>query len=202
MTSLPPPAATRRADPRSPRTIAALRSGVRLALAQDPPDLSAAHICRLAGVNRTSFYTHFTSVSDLLVSTMTTEIVEMLRLPPAQTDRSDSEEVAAFEQIARPSFTRMAADRSLFRAAFASPESGHLRIALRDAVAEQVARMIDRWEAEGRIPTVDRDVVLAYSASGFVGVLEAWCEAAEEDADPDRWVRGLEQTIPAWWPSV
>lgn len=51
-----------------------------------------------------------------------------------------------------------------------------------------------------RMGGIELDVVLAYSASGLVGAIEAWSRADEESADPARWITGLEQTLPAWWP--
>lgn len=183
-------------DPRTARTVAALRRGLRLALESDPPvPVTASEVARLAGVGRTSFYTHFTGVDELL-ATMLGELLEGWLQVERELVTSTSIDTTSM----RRAFVELAADRDLFRAGFDTDRSGALHRALTEKVSRLIEHMIDELQHRGLVGPVDVEIVVPFSAGGLVTALEAWSRAAPEQADPHRWADALEQTLPRWWP--
>ena len=185
-------------DPRSARTIAALRQGLNNALIHREIDgLSVVDICRAAGVKRSSFYTHFTSVADLVISTALIDLSEWLAPSDPQLDRDAFENELADTLLG--ALDKMRPHRVLFGKIFRASSASALRAELVAAVSSKVMEIIDGWRRRGAHIDIDQEIVVAYSAHGVVGVLEFW-SVAEQEPSPARIAQALTQTIPAWWP--
>lgn len=172
-------------------------------LSEPPAPLTVAEVSRRAGVPRTSFYFHYASVADLVASTLAEEMSAWLVLPEADVLGSAGTAAGATGRLLDlfgAGFARLAPDRPLYNAGFHSEGGALLRSRLHLAIAAQVRHLIDAWRASGHPVEIESDVVVAFSTAGLVGALEAWCDAPEVDADPSRWLRGLAQTLPMWWP--
>lgn len=73
----------RAADPRPRRTIGALqRALVELTQAGPPSAIDVTALCRVAGVHRTTFYKHFSDVSEL-AGTVVEDLLEHIASAPA-----------------------------------------------------------------------------------------------------------------------
>lgn len=157
-------------DPRARRTRRDLRSALRrLAAERDLDDLSVAELTAAAGVNRATFYDHFTSKDALVLDTVDALMAETAAGAAAATN-------AEVTDPARPPrhtldlFRALEADAALYRRLLGPAGSplvqAHMRDGLRDAIAAELGR---RGPAR-----TDDDVLAAFLAGGIVGVAAAW----------------------------
>ncbi len=185
-------------DPRTRRTDAALRAALRESLADRTLDnLSVSELCRLAEVRRTTFYTHYASVGELLTTMLVEEVDAPLGLPdtssmsiPEVADEFQATLVEAFQVITR--------DRALFRAAFESSSSSSLRRALETTFAARLELALQIWGVHGVARDVHRPVAVPYFAAGLTGAVVAW--ALSDGDDPVAWADSILDQVPPWWP--
>ncbi|GAA4663496.1 TetR/AcrR family transcriptional regulator [Frondihabitans cladoniiphilus] len=185
-------------DPRSLRTVATLRAALRTALSDRSLDeINVSELCRIAGVRRTTFYTHYPSVSGLLTEMLTAEIDELLDVPVGL-DQSVSEISAEFQKTLVEAFGLVTRDRPLFRAGLESSVGAPLRRALLRMFADRLEIAIGVWRRLGvEVPT-DVTVAIAFSAGGLCTSVEAW--ALSCDTDSVAWADAVRDQMPPWWP--
>lgn len=185
-------------DPRTVRTVTALQAALREVLHREPLDaVSVSALCRLAGVQRTNFYTHFASVPLLLTEMLTDEIDALLGVPDtaglsvaALAVEFQETLVAAFEQVAR--------DRRLFRIGFESDASAPLRRSLSDMFARRLDVAFEVWAQLGVALDVDVPVARAFAAGGLTASIESW--SLSDDHDPVAWANAVRDQMAPWWP--
>ena len=189
---------SRTIDRRTVRTVAAIEAAVREALRETPLDeLSVAEVCRLAGVGRPSFYTHFDSIPELVASMLTAEIDDELPIPDVEKFEADRIEPTLTVNFGA-ALQRVARDRDLFRAAFASSTSGVLRRVLDQAIETRVRNIILIWQERGLTGEVDLDVAVPFATGGITRSLEEW--AFSDSTDAEARARAIRDQMPRWWP--
>ncbi|PSL39200.1 TetR family transcriptional regulator [Labedella gwakjiensis] len=188
----------RAADPRSARTVAALREALRESLASHPLDeVSVASLCRAAGVQRTTFYTHAASVAELLAGLLTEEIDEQLDVHPGA-DASVTEVARAFQATLAAGLAVVARDRALFRAALDAKASAPLRRSITDLMTRRLHIALDIWNGLGVARGVDREVVVPFAAGALTASVETW--ALSDRTDTDDFALAVRDQMPPWWP--
>ncbi|MDY0909933.1 TetR/AcrR family transcriptional regulator [Microbacterium sp. CFBP9034] len=190
-----------REDPRQTRTREALGSAlVRLLQVQPLDELSVAALCREAGVHRTTFYGHADGVDTFAVAWFTRDIDDLSAVAPAA--ESPRDVAGEYLHALRATLQHVAAQRTVFRAMFASGSRGALRSALEERLRSRAALAIDVLDAHGAagLPSGGRARVeaSAFIAGGLVGVIEAWTQESDDDADAAG-ARVL-ALMPRWWP--
>ncbi len=184
-------------DPRTLRTVGLLRAALRDSLAQHPlDDVSVSELCRVAGVQRTSFYTHFTSVSELLTEMLTDEVDAPLGLPDTG-GLSIAEVAAEFQDTLVAAFEVVARDRVLFRSAFESGADS-LRRSLTALVERRLHLALGIWAAHGAALDVDAAVAVPFAAGGLTASIEAW--ALSDDTDAVARADSVRDQMAPWWP--
>jgi AcrR family transcriptional regulator len=188
-------------DPRSIRTVEALRAALRGALdARALDEVTVSDICRRAGIQRTTFYTHYASVPELLTRMLTAEIEQLLTLPdPAElTGLSIGDLSAEFQRTLAAAFEVVTADRHLYRVGFESSASGLMRRALAAMLLRRVETAITIWHLHGQALDVDIDVAAPFAAGGLAASVESW--ALSEETDSGRWAATVRDQMAPWWP--
>ncbi|MBA4020971.1 MAG: hypothetical protein C0482_01275 [Gordonia sp.] len=185
-------------DPRTVRTVEGLRAALREILKSVPLDeISVSELCRAAGVQRTSFYTHYPSVGDLLTA-MLVEAVEDELDAPDMTGLSIGEVAVAFQRTLTSAYGVVTRDRGLFQAGFMSNGSSSLRRALTDMFTRRLRVALQVWISHGLATDVDADVAVPFAAGGLTGSMEAWVCGDREDEV--RWADSVRDQMPPWWP--
>ncbi len=185
-------------DPRTVRTVEGLRAALREILKSVPLDeISVSELCRAAGVQRTSFYTHYPSVGDLLTA-MLVEAVEDELDAPDMTGLSIGEVAVAFQRTLTSAYGVVTRDRGLFQAGFMSNGSSSLRRALTDMFTRRLRVALQVWISHGVATDVDADVAVPFAAGGLTGSMEAWVCGDREDEV--RWADSVRDQMPPWWP--
>ncbi len=170
-----------RQDPRTERTIAALQQALTdLAQTTSPADIDVSTLCRTAGVHRTTFYKHFTTVSEV-AETIVADLLDRIASTPMDPEhgyRAWLDELLA--QVARrrgtyshflgsdgdPAVVRNVCDRLVRRTAEVVPPSEDPGSA--DVLAHTLA-----FASYGLIEAViaNEDLDVSASVDAFVGGL-------------------------------
>ncbi|MFB2556738.1 TetR/AcrR family transcriptional regulator [Herbiconiux liangxiaofengii] len=189
---------TSRRDPRTARTVTALGRALRESLRELPLDtISVSALCRAAGVQRTTFYTHFGTVAELLTTMLTEDIDALLDVPDP--DGSSVEELAdEFQETLVAAFRLVQADRALFRAGFESDASAPLRRSLTAMFDARLARALQIWATVGVARDVDEPVARSFAAGGLTASVESW--ALSDDDDAVARASAVRDQMAPWWP--
>jgi AcrR family transcriptional regulator len=185
-------------DPRTRRTVSALRAALRESLTDRAlDDISVAELCRVAGVRRTTFYTHHAGVGELLSSMLVEELDAPLGLPDTSA-MSIAEVAAEFQDTLVEAFDVVTRDRPLFRAAFTASTSSTFRRTLEATMARRLDIALTIWRSHGVALEVHDPVAVPFAAAGLAGSVEAW--ALSDGTDPAGWADGVRDQMAPWWP--
>ena len=186
-------------DPRSLRTVSALQEALRDLVRDRPLDaITVSELCRAAGVRRTTYYTHFDGIPDQLTAMLIGPVAEAMSIDGPSADVPST--ALAFRASVLAALRRIAADRTVFRAAFGSATSASFRRALAAALAERVAAALDVWAVFEVATDVDRAVAVPFVAGGLTLALEAW--ALSDAEDEATWESSMVRQMPPWWPQT
>jgi len=197
-------------DPRAVRTreklIGAFHEAIRDA---DPRTMSVSALTRAAGVNRTSFYGHFSSPEDLAIHAIS-ELFDVAgeadivlraehRVTGVQASRQALREIVRFIAERRASYVRLLGPG-------AAPQ---LMRAVAEAFTEHT--MVSLGRMDTRPASADPKITAQFLAGGVLGVIGAWL-AEETERSPltsdddhplpptsDELVEALIQCLPGWF---
>jgi AcrR family transcriptional regulator len=184
-------------DPRALRTRRKLVAAFHAAVADaDPAAMSVAALTRAAGVNRTSFYSHFESPEDLAIHALS-DLFDVVgdadilmraehRVPAAEASRRALRDIVWFVGERRDSYARVLGPGAAPR----------LKLAVAEAFAERTVVSLER--IEGPPSGTDVQVTARFLAGGVLGVLGAWLGAGPSAMSPDDLVQALTQCLPGW----
>lgn len=161
-------------DPRIQRTRASLQDAViTLCKKRDPSEVSVSEVAETAGVNRTTFYQHYTDVDTLLADA----IDSITEAAHAQLDFAGSGGETDPRDVVANYLTHVHDNARLYRAVLGSNGSSRSPVLLArltqriTMIAEQGIRASD--VADLRMPAA---IQAASVAGSFVGILNAWLE--------------------------
>ncbi|TQS39600.1 TetR/AcrR family transcriptional regulator [Cryptosporangium phraense] len=184
-------------DPRAVRTreklVAAFHDAVRT---QDPATMTVAALTRAAGVNRTSFYTHFESPEDLAVHALG-ELFDVVAnadivlrsehaVTPADASRRALVDIVRFVDERRTSYANLLGPG-------AAPA---VKQAITAAYVERAVEALSRHP--NRPPHADPLLTAHFLAGGVLGVLGTWLATPDPQHSLDDLVDALVQCLPAW----
>jgi AcrR family transcriptional regulator len=184
-------------DPRAVRTreklICAFNEAV---LDSDPSTMSVSVLARAAGVNRTSFYSHFASPEDLAIHALSdlfdvvgsADIVMRSRhsVSGAEASRRALREIVGFVAERRASYARLLGPG-------AAPA---LVQAITEAFTERTVQALERMDV--RPATADPRITARFLAGGVLGVIGAWLSESRDPCSPDELGEALIQCLPGW----
>jgi AcrR family transcriptional regulator len=184
-------------DPRAVRTRQKLIGAFHAAVAEsDPAAMSVAALARAAGVNRTSFYSHFASPDDLAIHALS-ELFDVVKdadilmragraVPGEEASRRALRDIVGFVCERRGTYARVLGPGSAPR----------LQRAITEAFTERAVASLERVDT--RPPGADVAVTARFLAGGVLGVLGAWLCEDPPGWSPDDLVEALIQCLPGW----
>ena len=184
-------------DPRAVRTreklICAFNEAV---LDSDPSKMSVSALARAAGVNRTSFYSHFASPGDLAIHALSelfdvvgnADIVMRSRhsVSGADASRRALRDIAGFVDARRASYARLLGPG-------AAPQ---LVQAITEAFTERTVEALERMDV--RPAAADPVITARFLAGGVLGVISAWLSGPAGQPGTEELVEALVQCLPGW----
>ncbi|MET0954092.1 MAG: TetR/AcrR family transcriptional regulator [Aeromicrobium sp.] len=160
-------------------------------LAHDGRPVTVARVVKHSGVNRTSFYAHFSSLDALAVESLT-ELFEMVgSVDAANRGKGRNAETSerSLLDVARFIGERRAVYVPLLQA-------GTFHQAIEDAFTERNVQTLR--SIEGLSADVDIDVTARFVAAGALGVVSAWLRTGDPAASDDL-ARRLRSALPSWF---
>lgn len=184
-------------DPRALRTRQKLVDAFHTAVADgDPAAMSVASLTRAAGVNRTSFYSHFASPEDLAIHALSDlfDVVGdadiLLRaehsVPAEEASRRALADIVQFVWERRESYAWVLGPGAAPR----------LLAAVTDVFTERAAASLERIAT--RPPRADVRVTARFLAGGVLGVIGCWLNGERSRWSPDELTDALVQCLPGW----
>jgi AcrR family transcriptional regulator len=184
-------------DPRAQRTRRKLIGAFHAAIAESyPAAMSVAALTRAAGVNRTSFYSHFSSPEDLAIHALS-ELLDVVG--EADIIRRSEHAVPAEEasrQALRDIVDFVSERRELYARVLGPGAAPRLVTAVADAFTERTMASLERIETCP--PGADIRVTAQFLAGGVLGVIGAWLSDERPGCSPDELVEALVQCLPVW----
>ena len=185
------------ADPRAVRTREKLIAAFQAAMTEsDPAAMSVAALTRAAGVNRTSFYSHFASPEDLAIHALG-DLLDVVRdadilmradhsVPADEASRRALRDIVQFLYQRREYYARLLGPGAPPR----------LLQAVTEAFTERTVESLEPVTTRPR--GADVRVTARFLAGGIVGVIGAWLGDDESTWSPDELVEALTQCLPGW----
>lgn len=155
-------------DPRPGRSRAALENALRELIAERPlAQISVADITKRACVNRSTFYEHYTDVSDLAASACTAVFDELV----ASTSPADRGRTPPADRLA-PLFAHVAQYEALYRALLG--DDGTVRV--HNHLLRVLNRAIHTQRNRGGDPAPAYDPASAFVAGALLGSIVDWLD--------------------------
>ncbi|WP_082498417.1 TetR/AcrR family transcriptional regulator [Plantibacter sp. Leaf314] len=182
-------------DPRAERTRQTIFDAVATILAGRPERVSVGDIVRVAGISRSSFYAHFSSLDDLTAAYLRMQFAGLTA--PATTrpvgERASSRERA--EDAYRRLVGQLLEDAPLYSSVLELPVARAVFDALVGEHADHlVAALLQRTRVPAGIPV---ELVSAYVAGGTLSLVDGW-RHGRIDVSDDELVDSLVALLPAW----
>jgi len=178
-------------DPRALRTRRKLVDAFHAAVADaDPAAMSVASLTRAAGVNRTSFYSHFATPEDLAIHALS-DLLDVvgdadILMPAQEASRRALEDIVGFVHERRDSYARVLGPGAAPR----------LLMAVTEAFTERTVASLERIGT--RPPGADLRVTARFLAGGVLGVIGTWLSDDQSRWTPDELVEALTHCLPRW----
>lgn len=194
-------------DARQRKSQAALYAAIiELATARSLASLTVADITDRAGVNRSTFYAHATSISELLCAALRSELDAIRALFLAEAHEGTISE--ATRHVTLGVLDNLEHHGELYLRVFDDPTddsgvrtmlAGHFRSTIEMVLAD---RSLDIPGLDDQTP--QERAFVAAAAAGFVSagsaaILEAWLHLPVP-RDRDMYVRVFAKLLPDWWP--
>ena len=178
-------------DPRALRTRRKLVDAFHAAVTDaDPAAMSVASLTRAAGVNRTSFYSHFATPEDLAIHALS-DLLDVIGdadilMPAQEASRRALEDIVGFVHERRDSYARVLGPGAAPR----------LLMAVTEAFTERTVASLERIGT--RPPGADLRVTARFLAGGVLGVIGTWLSDDQSRWTPDELVEALTHCLPRW----
>jgi AcrR family transcriptional regulator len=189
-------------DPRAVRTreklICAFNEAV---LGSDPSKMSVSALARAAGVNRTSFYSHFSSPEDLAIHALS-ELFDVVGNADIVMRSQHSVSGTEASRRALRDIVGFVAERRVSYARLLGPGAApQLVQAVTEAFTERTVEALERMDV--RPPDADPVITARFLAGGVLGVISDWlsgpqAQPARGQCSPDELVEALIQCLPGW----
>jgi AcrR family transcriptional regulator len=184
-------------DPRAVRTRQKLVEAFHAGIADgELSAMSVSSLARAAGINRTSFYSHFASPEDLAIHALS-ELFDVVgsadivmrashSVPAAEASRRALRDIVEFVYERRVSYARV----------LGSAAAPRLVRGVTEAFTERTAVSLARMPSLP--PGADVAVTARFLAGGVLGVIGAWLGRDSPSRSPEELIEALVQCLPGW----
>ncbi|MDJ1372177.1 TetR/AcrR family transcriptional regulator [Gulosibacter molinativorax] len=183
-------------DPRVLRTRESMQAAaLELAMGDEAKSFNVAAITQLAGINRATFYDHYSSVQDVLFAALTRDL-DVLRYldierradrsrPRLDVLRDSLEGVVAHIRKFEP----------IYRRSFDNTSDGVSQNVLTKHFTVSIRQVIDRQPAFPE--ELNRDIAAHFVAYALVGAIEVW--VMNDNVSEKALLESVLASMPGWW---
>ena len=155
--------------------------------------ITVKEICRQAGVNRSTFYLHYETISDLVNETLEMINQRFLSYFPQQEEEvlgnMDSRErkdlVLVTREYLLPYLHFIRDNKKVYRAAFRNPSSMQAHTRYGELKQHILGPILERFE----IPATHRPYYMAYYVEGIIAIVKEWL--LQDCADEVEMIAGI-----------
>lgn len=185
-------------DPRTRRTLALLERAMSSLLeTQSITDINVSELCRVAGIHRTTFYKHFSSVAEFAAYMYSTLIDDLARVDEEQLSPSAEEVPEHYRRALQGMLDHIAQNRRAYRRLFASGGDHQFQRIVADVMTTRAHEAHERLVARGREIPIDAETGARIVGAACAGAMGVW---AEQDAvDSEQRSREIMSALPPWW---
>lgn len=150
---------------------------LRLLSEKDFQEVTVKEVCRLAGVNRSTFYLHYDNLPDLLTETIE-QLMEQLkaryeRMPFPSIETADLESLILFrKEYVVPYLEYVKEYRHAFKAAFSKPQALNVRKTYEGLYERVFEPILVRYGVKEK----ERRYMIRFYMSGIHQIIEEWVE--------------------------
>ncbi|MGO2140070.1 MAG: TetR/AcrR family transcriptional regulator [Leucobacter sp.] len=180
-------------DARILRTRAALHKAITELATQKPVgEITVSELAESAGINRVTFYKHYTTPAEALADALHTELKEIVAAA------APAPEIDAFTHCIYTALDHLEERRELYTIAFSDQVDGTIPIMLSRFLTDVAETYLTkRRKRKPAVPDVDLDVAAAFLANGATGAIRVWI--LEGDMSRERFFENLPLLLPAWF---
>lgn len=186
-------------DARIVRTRAALnRAILELAAEKAVPSITVSELAAEAGINRVTFYKHFTTPGEALGAALALELDETRARFMEGHASPDVDPVEFLQLSITEVLDHIDRHRSLYELSVDTPQDGTVPNLLADHFTETLTQYLEgRAQLAPPLPDVDRSIIARFFAHGLVGAIKAWLLSGSSDRDEI--LRSVMVIGPDWW---
>lgn len=145
---------------------------------KDPEYITVKEICHQAGVNRSTFYLHYETISDLVNETLEMINQRFLSYFPQQENdvlgnmesREREDLVLVTREYLLPYLRFIRDNKRVYRAAFRNPGSMQAHTRYGELKQRILGPILERFE----IPAAHRPYYMAYYVEGIIAIVKEW----------------------------
>ena len=160
-------------------------------------EINVSELCREAGIHRTTFYKHFSSVSEFATAAFATWVDELTPPPQGEPPTTAAALIAAYEDGLTAMLEHIATERHMYQRLFAADGDLTLQRIMLDVLTERAAEAHRRLAAAGRSILLDDETAARMVGGASSAVLVAW--AADTATDARERARAVMAALPSWW---
>ena len=155
--------------------------------------ITVKEICHQAGVNRSTFYLHYETISDLVNETMEMINRRFLSYFPRQQEeilgnlgnRERKELILVTREYLLPYLRFIQDNKKVYRAAFRNPSSMQAHVRYGELQQHILGPILERFE----IPASHRPYYMAYYVEGIIAIVKEWLR--QDCADEVEMIAGI-----------
>ncbi|QAB17056.1 TetR/AcrR family transcriptional regulator [Leucobacter muris] len=186
-------------DARIVRTRAALnRAIIDLATEKAVPSITVSELAAEAGINRVTFYKHFTTPAEALGAALSLDLDQARTRFVDGFASNGADPVEFLRASVSEVLDHIDRHRNLYELSIDSPQDGTVPNLLADHFTETLEQYLEsRSRLQPPLPDVDRSIVARFFAHGLVGAIKAWLLSGS--SDHDEVLRSVVALSPEWW---
>ena len=186
-------------DPRTRRTLAQLSAAMdELTETRSLTEVNVSELCRIAGVHRTTFYKHFSSVTDFASDLYSTLLDDIATVSDEELPTERPALAAAYRQALVDLFDHITAHRTRYRRMFAADGDYFFQRVVVDTLSVRADRAHRQLVERGSVLGVDEPTAARMVGAACAAALGEW--AAQDGTDSATRADEVMSAMPRWWP--
>ena len=185
-------------DPRTRRTLALLeRAMASLLETQSISAINVSELCRVAGIHRTTFYKHFSSVADFATYMFARLIDDLAEVTESDLPATLEDVPEYHRQVLVQMLDHVAASRPVYGRLFAPDGDHHFQRIIADVLGERARQAHRQLQDLGWQSPTDEATAALMVGAACAAALGVW--AVQDGEDSAERSREIMAALPPWW---
>lgn len=161
-------------------------------------EINVSELCRAAGVHRTTFYKHFSSVTQFAADVHASLLDEIAAVSEEDLPTDRAELVHAYQQAMVALLDHITDNRLRYRRLFAVDGDFFFQRVVIDLMSVRAARAHRQLIDRGAVIGIDADTAARMVGASCAAALGEW--AGQDGTDAQQRAAEVMSALPHWWP--